>query len=146
MDKQLQGDVVNNKLLSSCSLPKYNENVISLTLFGSYNTEFWNKGRSDIDILVLVKYLDFDLEYKVEEYYHQLLSKYFDYDNIHFTFVALNNFDTVFADIYIDFTDKIIFDIDLHYDFLMYINKFNRVNENLINLVRKDWESKYGVL
>ncbi len=42
--------------------------------------------------------------------------------------------------------DKLIFNIDLHYDFLMYISKFNRVNERLIKLVREDWESKYGGL
>jgi predicted nucleotidyltransferase len=146
MHEQIQDDVVNKTLLSSCNLDRYDENVISLTLFGSYNTKFWKEGKSDIDILVLVKYLDFNLEFKIEEYYYPAISRYFNYDNIHFTFIALNNFDTVFADIYIDFKDKIIFDIDLHYDFLLYISKFNRVNENLINLVRKDWESKYGLL
>lgn len=132
--------------LSSCSLERYDDNVISLTLFGSYNTKYWNSHKSDIDILVLVKYSDFNLEYKIEEYYYPKLSEYFNHNDIHFTFIALNNFDTVFADIYIDFNDKIFFDINLHYDFLLYISKFNRVNENLINLVRKDWESKYGIL
>ena len=48
--------------------------------------------------------------------------------------------------IYIDYKDKLIFNIDLHYDYLMYISKINRVNENLIKLVREDWESKYGIL
>lgn len=139
-------DLVDNKLLSDCNLPRYDENIISLTLFGSYNTEFWYKEKSDIDILILIKYSDFDLECRLEDYYYPLLKKYFQYDNIHFTFLPLNGFDTVFADIYIDFSDKVIFDIELHYDFLLYINKFNRVNENLINLVRRDWESKYGVL
>ncbi|MGL5354036.1 MAG: nucleotidyltransferase domain-containing protein [Clostridium sp.] len=136
----------NNKKLSTCTVPRYDENIISLTLFGSYSTKFWNENRSDIDILILIKHLDFDIEYKLEEYYRPLLQEYFNYNNIHFTFVALKNYDTVFADIYIDFTDKIIFDISSHYDFLMYISKYNRVNENLINLVRKDWESKYGLL
>lgn len=100
----------------------------------------------NIDILVLMKYTDFDIEYEVENYYCPLLKEYFNYDNIHFTFIGLNAFDSVFAEIYIDYEDKIIFDIEKHYDFLMYINKFNRVNENLINLIKKDWESKYGVL
>ncbi|MBB6714384.1 nucleotidyltransferase domain-containing protein [Clostridium gasigenes] len=137
---------LNNEKLSNYDLSKYDDNIISLTLFGSYSTKFWCENNSDIDILILVKYLDFDIEYKLEEYYKPLLENYFKYDNIHFTFIALNNYDTVFADIYIDFNDKIIFDISLHYDFLMYISKYNRVNENLINLVRKDWESKYGLL
>lgn len=146
MSEYLQDSEVISKLLSNSTLSRYDENVISLTLFGSYNTRFWNKERSDIDILVLVKHSDFDLECKLEDYYYPLLKEYFEHDNIHFTFIALNNFDTVFADIYIDFTDKIIFDMELHYDFLLYISKFNRVNERLINLIRRDWESKYGVL
>ncbi|MBM7872035.1 putative nucleotidyltransferase [Clostridium pascui] len=146
MSDYVQNSEVIRKLLSDSTLSRYDENVISLTLFGSYNTSFWNKERSDIDILVLVKHLDFDLECKLEDYYYPLLKEYFEHDNIHFTFIALNNFDTVFADIYIDFTDKVIFDMELHYDFLLYISKFNRVNERLINLIRRDWESKYGVL
>lgn len=146
MSEYVQNSEVISKLLSDSTLSRYDENVISLTLFGSYNTRFWNKERSDIDILVLVKHSDFDLECKLEDYYYPLLKEYFEHDNIHFTFIALNNFDTVFADIYIDFTDKIIFDMELHYDFLLYISKFNRVNERLISLIRRDWESKYGVL
>jgi len=44
-----------NKILANSNLSRYNENVISLTLFGSYNTEFWHKEKSDIDILVFTK-------------------------------------------------------------------------------------------
>ena len=134
------------KLLSELKLLNNNENLISLTLFGSYNTKHWIKGKSDIDILALVKKNDFNVEFEIENRYREVLQRYFNYDDIHFTFIGLNNFDTVFADIYIDYKDKLIFDIDLHYDFLMYISKFNRVNESLIKLVREDWESKYGVL
>ena len=134
------------KLLSELKLLNNNENLISLTLFGSYNTKHWIKGKSDIDILALIKKNDFNVEFEIENRYREVLQRYFNYDDIHFTFIGLNNFDTVFADIYIDYKDKLIFDIDLHYDFLMYISKFNRVNESLIKLVRKDWESKYGVL
>ena len=134
------------KLLSELKLLNNNENLISLTLFGSYNTKYWFDGKSDIDILALVKKNDFNVEFEIENRYREVLQRYFNYDDIHFTFIGLNNFDTVFADIYIDYKDKLIFDIDLHYDFLMYISKFNRVNESLIKLVREDWESKYGVL
>ena len=134
------------KLLSNLKLTNDNENLISLTLFGSYNTKHWFEGKSDIDILALVKKNDFNSEFEIENRYREVLQKYFNYDDIHFTFIGLNSFDTVFADIYIDYKDKLIFNIDLHYDFLMYISKFNRVNENLIKLVREDWESKYGIL
>ena len=134
------------KLLKDSNISQYDDNVISLSLFGSYNTKHWISGKSDIDILVLVKHVNFDIEFNVEEYYSSKLKDYFEYDDKHFTFIELKNFDTVFADIYIDFEDKIIFDIESHYDFLMYISKFNRVNEPLINLIRKDFEEKYGVL
>ena len=134
------------KLLSNLKLENKNENLISLTLFGSYNTKHWYEGKSDIDILALVKKNDFDTEFEIEDTYREILQSYSSYNDIHFTFIGLNDFDTVFADIYIDYDDKIIFDIDLHYDFLMYISKFNRVNEHLIKLVREDWESKYGLL
>ena len=134
------------KLLSNLKVSNNNENLISLTLFGSYNTKHWFEGKSDIDILALVKKNDFNSEFEIENRYREVLQKYFNYDDIHFTFIGLNSFDTVFADIYIDYKDKLIFNIDLHYDYLMYISKFNRVNENLIKLVREDWESKYGIL
>ena len=134
------------KLLSNLKITNDNENLISLTLFGSYNTKYWFEGKSDIDILALIKKNDFNVEFEIENKYREVLQKYFNYDDIHFTFIGLNSFDTVFADIHIDYKDKLIFNIDLHYDYLMYISKFNRVNENLIKLVREDWESKYGIL
>lgn len=134
------------KLLSNLKITNDNENLISLTLFGSYNTKYWFEGKSDIDILALIKKNNFNVEFEIENKYREVLQKYFNYDDIHFTFIGLNSFDTVFADIYIDYKDKLIFNIDLHYDYLMYISKFNRVNENLIKLVREDWESKYGIL
>ena len=134
------------KLLSNLKITNDNENLISLTLFGSYNTKYWFERKSDIDILALIKKNDFNDEFEIENKYREVLQKYFNYDDIHFTFIGLNSFDTVFADIYIDYKDKLIFNIDLHYDYLMYISKFNRVNENLIKLVREDWESKYGIL
>ena len=134
------------KLLSNLKITNDNENLISLTLFGSYNTKYWFEGKSDIDILALIKKNDFNVEFEIENKYREVLQKYFNYDDIHFTFIGLNSFDTVFADIYIDYKDKLIFNIDLHYDYLMYISKFNRVNENLIKLVREDCESKYGIL
>ena len=93
------------KLLSELKLLNNNENLISLTLFGSYNTKHWIKGKSDIDILALIKKNDFNVEFEIENRYREVLQRYFNYDDIHFTFIGLNNFDTVFADIYIDYKD-----------------------------------------
>ena len=41
-----------------------NENIISMVLIGSYNTEYWQAGRSDIDILILLdKRVDVSIEF-----------------------------------------------------------------------------------
>lgn len=144
MENNKKNNILNKKLLCKCELSKCDDNIISLTLFGSYNTEFWNGERSDSDILALVKHRDFNIEYKLEEFYFPILSSYFQNERIHFTFIELRDFDSVFSDIYIDYDDKVIFDISEHFNYLMYISKYNRVNENLINLVKSDWESKYG--
>lgn len=143
---KIKNNTFKMKVLSKCELPKCNENIISLTLFGSYNTKFWDEKRSDIDILVLAKHTDFNIECKLEEFYFPILSSYFENEKIHFTFIGLRDFDSVFGDIYIDYEDKVIFDISEHFNYLMYISKYNRVNENLINLVKSDWESKFGNL
>lgn len=144
--EEVKNNKLKKKILSKCKLIKSDENIISLTLFGSYNTEFWDENRSDIDILVLVKHTDFNIEYKLEAFYFPILSSYFENEKIHFTFIGLRDFDSVFGDIYIDYEDKVIFDISEHFNYLMYISKYNRVNENLINLVKSDWESKFGNL
>lgn len=144
MENKTKNNILNKKLISKCNISKCDDNIISLTLFGSYNTEFWNEDRSDIDILVLVKHRDFNIEYKLEECYFPMLSSYFESEKIHFTFIELRDFDSVFGDIYIDYEDKVIFDISEHFNYLMYISKYNRVNESLINLVKSDWKSKYG--
>ncbi|WP_394814142.1 nucleotidyltransferase domain-containing protein, partial [Phocaeicola dorei] len=31
------------------------ENIVSMAVIGSYNTKFWIKNRSDIDVLILIK-------------------------------------------------------------------------------------------
>ena len=70
------------KLLSNLKLENKNENLVSLTLFGSYNTEHWYEGKSDIDILALVRKNDFDIEFEIENTYREALQKYFSYNDI----------------------------------------------------------------
>ena len=87
------------KLLSNLKLENNNENLISLTLFGSYNTKYWFEGKSDIDILALVKRNDFNIEFEIENRYREVLQKYFNYDDIHFTFIGLNSFTNTLLDV-----------------------------------------------
>ena len=68
------------KLLSNLKVSNNNENLISLTLFGSYNTKHWFEGKSDIDILALIKRNDFNVEFEIENKYREVLQKYFNLD------------------------------------------------------------------
>ena len=68
------------KLLSNLKITNDNENLISLTLFGSYNTKYWFEWKSDIDILALIKKNDFNVEFEIENKYREVLQKYFNLD------------------------------------------------------------------
>lgn len=126
------------KLLKNLIIGK-RDNLIALCLFGSYGTKYWIEGKSDIDILVLMKKRDdvmdeFDLEDELEP----ILKSYFEYDKIHLTFINMKDFDSIFARQYIDSEDKLIIDEFKEIDFRLYVNKFMRENENLINRIDRD--------
>lgn len=126
------------KYLKDLKLKELN-NVISLAVFGSYGTDFFKDGISDIDILVLIKCRDDVMdEFDVEEELIPILKDYFEYDDIHLTFITMKDYDTIFANQYIDSTDKLILDHYKEIDFRIYINKYNRENEWLDNKINKD--------
>jgi len=62
------------------------------------------------------------------------------YDNIHLTFVYLNEFDSNFANCYINSKDKVIYDPNKEIDFRLYVNKYLRNNEWLDSLIKSDTE------
>ena len=121
------------------------DNIIALAVFGSYNTENFIKNKSDIDILILLnEKRGIEFEFKLED---QLLSKledFFSYDNIHITFLYLNEFDSEFAKCYIESKNKIILDFNKEIDFRLYVNKYLRNNEWLSNLIKYDTELLNG--
>lgn len=114
-------------------------NLISLALFGSYGTEFWKKGKSDIDILILMEKRDnIGDEFDLEDILQPILTKYFNYDNVHLTFINMKSYDTIFARQYIDSADKLILNELKEIDFRLYTNKYLRENSWLIEKVKKD--------
>ena len=118
--------------------------VICLSQFGSFGSEYWNKGRSDIDIAVItephITFLDtLDMEDKIEE----LCKKYYSYDNVHLTFILFKEFHNKFARIAIDSDKVFVVDENKWFDFTHYVLKFIRNNERLESQLKIDEEYSY---
>lgn len=121
------------------------ENLIALAVFGSYGTEFWDKNRSDIDILVLLNYrIGPSDEFNIEDTLTPLLQKYFGHNHIHLTFIYLNEFASDFAKQYINSTNKLIINPLKEIDFRMYVNKHRRENQWIQNMIDKDMKILRG--
>lgn len=124
-----------------------NENIISMALIGSYNTEYWKNGRSDIDILVLLdKKIDVSIEFDLEDELTPILEKYFNYNNIHLTFIYINDFEHPLALEYIRSLDKLIIDLEKEIDFRLYVNKYRRNNEWLESLIQRDIKERMSAV
>lgn len=117
------------------------ENLVALAVFGSFETEFWLKGKSDIDILVVLeRKIDTSFEFNLEDDLIPLLQEYFSYDNIHLTFLYMNEFESPLAMEYINSKNKLVINQIKEIDFRLYINKFKRNNKWLEDLIEKDNE------
>lgn len=126
------------KLLKELKIEKI-DNLISLAIFGSYETKYWMSGRSDIDILVLMeKREDVMDEFDLEETLLPILESYFEYDKIHLTFINMRDYDSIFARQYLDSDDKLIINELKEIDFRLYVNKYLRENEWLIKKIKED--------
>lgn len=116
------------KLLKDLNLKKI-DNLISLAVFGSYETKYFREGFSDIDIFVLIKNReDIMDEIELEDNILPILQQYFNYDNIHLTFLTMRDYDTRLASQYIESNDKLIIDEFSEIDFRLYVNKYLREN------------------
>lgn len=115
------------------------ENLISLAIFGSYRTKYFVKNKSDIDILVLMDYRD-DItdEFELEDKLIPILRKYFNYDDIHLTFISMRDYDTIFARQYIDSDDRLVINKYKEIDFRLYVNKYLRENDWIIQKIKCD--------
>lgn len=120
-----------------------NKEIISMALIGSYNTEYWRKGRSDIDVLILLdKKVDVTVEFDLEDELVPILEQYFNYDNIQLTFLYMKDFYHPLAFKYIESKDKIILNKEKEIDFRLYVNKYRRNNQWLEELIERDTKNK----
>lgn len=127
-------------------LKMYNKNIISMAIIGSYNTEYWRANRSDIDILVLLnKKTDVSIEFDLEDELIPVLEKYFNYNNIHLTFLYINDFEDQLALEYIKSNDKLVLNNEKEIDFRLYINKYRRNNQWLEDLIKRDIKERSDI-
>lgn len=120
------------------------DGLVAISQFGSYDTEYWIKDRSDIDLLVVVQrnisYLD---TLKIEDKLLPIFKKYYNYDKIHLTFVLFKDFSNKYARIAIDSDVVFIMSENDWFDFTHYVLKYIRVNENLERNLKLDEQYSY---
>ena len=108
------------------AISKHNE-IIAICEFGSYGTDDWIKDRSDIDLLVVTA----------------IASKFYNYNNIHLTFVLFNDFGNKYARMAVDSDNKYILKEERWYDFNHYVLKAARNNEKLEKTLKIDEQYSY---
>lgn len=77
-------------------------------------------------------------EIYLDEIINPILINHFKYDNIHLTFINMSEFDSIFARQYLDSEDKLIIDDLKEIDFRLYINKYLRSSDWLIEKTKED--------
>ena len=136
---------MNHDIINIKGLNITNEKIISIAVIGSYNTEQWVKNRSDIDIIILLdKRIDVSIEFEIEDELLPILEEYFCYDDIHLTFLYMNEFEEDLALEYVKSNNKLILDDNKEIDFRLYVNKYRRNNEWLEKLIKLDTINKWG--
>ena len=118
-------------MLKDCILDTSNLNdIIAVGVFGSYHESVFDKSRSDIDILILSKNeLDFDEELDIEDYLQSILPKYFNHENIHYTFIS--EFNYPFSELLLISKDKIVFKEEEYLEYTLGYSAFKRDRESL---------------
>ena len=114
-------------------------NVVALAVFGSYETQYFRKNISDIDILVVMNQRD-DVaeEFDLEDILAPQLSEFFSYEDIHLTFISFKDYDSVFAKLYVESKNKLIIDEFKEVDFRLSVNKYLRDYDWLFEKERQD--------
>lgn len=120
------------------------KSVVCISEFGSYNTEYWIKGRSDIDLAVVVKPgVTFIETLDIEDDIIKAACEYYNYDKIHLTFILFKDFFSKYARFAVDSNKKYIVDEERWYDFQHYVLKYARLNGKLERTLKIDEQYYY---
>lgn len=119
--------------------------LVAVSQFGSYGTEYWIKDRSDIDAAVVVgpgiSYMD---TLSMEDEVVPLLEAYYNYNDIHLTFILFKDFACKYARIAVDsYSSIFIVDEDRWFDFQHYVLKYARNNSEFERKLKIDEQYTY---
>ncbi|MBI6872703.1 nucleotidyltransferase domain-containing protein [Clostridium aciditolerans] len=118
--------------------------IVAVSQFGSYGSDLWIKDRSDIDLAVIVAPdISFMNTLDMEDDLLILFKDYYEYDNIHITFIFFNDFSSKYARIAVDSKNIYVLDEMLWFDFQHYVLKFVRNNEGLEKRLKLDEQFTY---
>ncbi|MEG2353681.1 MAG: nucleotidyltransferase domain-containing protein [Clostridium sp.] len=118
--------------------------IVCISEFGSYRSEYWIKDRSDIDLIIVVApgvvFMD---TLNIEESIETLSKSFYKYDKIHLTFVLFSDFKSRYSRFAVDSDIKFIINEDRWYDFQHYVMKFSRNNEQFERTLKIDEQYSY---
>lgn len=120
------------------------EEIVAVCEFGSYGTKYWVEHRSDIDLAIIVApNVSFMDTLDIEDDILDLAKKYYNYDDIHLTFILFSDFGCKFARMAIDSKKQYIANENRWFDFQHYVLKYIRNNENLERILKIDEQYSY---
>lgn len=118
--------------------------VVAISQFGSYGTELWIENRSDIDLAVVVGP---DISYmntlSMEDEILPIFEEYYDYSNIHMTFILFKEFTNKYARMVVDSECVFIVDENRWFDFQHYVLKYARNNSEFERKLKIDEQYTY---
>lgn len=118
--------------------------IVAICKFGSHGTEYWVEGRSDIDIAVVVnEKISFMDTLNIEDKIISISKEYYNYDDIHLTFLLFNDFNSKYARMAIDSNEQYVVDENKWYDFRHYVLKYSRNNRDFERMLKIDEQYSY---
>lgn len=120
------------------------EGIVAISQFGSFNTDKWIEGRSDIDLAVIVAH---DVSYMdtltMEDKIIHVFENYYNYKSIHLTFILFKDFACKYARMAVDSDTKFIIDDEAWFDFQHYVLKYARDNKEFERKLKIDEQYTY---
>lgn len=120
------------------------QGIVAISQFGSYGTEYWIKDRSDIDLAVItepnITYME---TLKIEDELIPIFKKYYEYEDIHLTFILFKEFYSKFARMAVDSDNIFILNEERWFDFHHYVLKYARNNREFEKRLKIDEQYTY---
>lgn len=118
--------------------------VVAISQFGSYASELWIENRSDIDLAVVVgAEISYMNTLSMEDEILPIFEAYYDYSDIHITFILFKEFTSKYARMAVDSECVFIVDENRWFDFQHYVLKYARNNSEFERKLKMDEQYTY---